>query len=235
MSWNAPVDLYCERLGPGLLAEPVNALTNLGFLLAAWLLWRRLKGREQATDLRALTLLVALVGLGSLVFHTVATAATSRLDTGFITLFLLLYVHRWLVRVAGLGTWPALLGVAAFVLLDAGLRRLLAELPLNGSQFYAAAFLALLCMGLYGTLRAVPGSRLLLAAFALFLGSVTLRSVDLALCPQWPLGTHFLWHLANAGVLYLAVVALAGRGRTPWRCAPPPEGDARLGAARRRA
>lgn len=209
MNGNTPVDLYCERLGPGLLAEPVNAFTNLGFLLAAWLLWRRLNGREAVADLRVLTLLVALVGLGSLVFHTVATAATSRLDTGFITLFLLLYVHRWLVRVAGLRWWLALLGVAGFVVLDAGLRRLLADLPLNGSQFYAAAFLALAGMGLYGSLRRVPGSRLLLAAFALFLGSVTLRSVDLALCPAWPLGTHFLWHLANAGVLYLAVAALA--------------------------
>jgi hypothetical protein len=26
-----PIDAYCERLGPGLWAEPLNALTNLAF------------------------------------------------------------------------------------------------------------------------------------------------------------------------------------------------------------
>jgi len=30
------MDAYCERLGPGLFAEPLNALTNVSFLLAAW-------------------------------------------------------------------------------------------------------------------------------------------------------------------------------------------------------
>ena len=32
----AVLDLYCERLGPGLLAEPLNAVTNGAFLVAAW-------------------------------------------------------------------------------------------------------------------------------------------------------------------------------------------------------
>ena len=34
------IDVYCERVGPGLWAEPVNALTNAAFFLAGWLLWR---------------------------------------------------------------------------------------------------------------------------------------------------------------------------------------------------
>ncbi len=32
------IDLYCERLGPGLWAEPLNAVTNLAFILAGILL-----------------------------------------------------------------------------------------------------------------------------------------------------------------------------------------------------
>jgi hypothetical protein len=35
MDWVSPVDMYCERLRPGLWAEPVKALTTLSFLLAA--------------------------------------------------------------------------------------------------------------------------------------------------------------------------------------------------------
>ena len=33
------VDHYCERTDPGIWAEPLNALTNLAFIIAAWLLW----------------------------------------------------------------------------------------------------------------------------------------------------------------------------------------------------
>ena len=32
------MDAYCERTGPGLLAEPLNAITNASFLIAAPLL-----------------------------------------------------------------------------------------------------------------------------------------------------------------------------------------------------
>ena len=33
------MDAYCERVGPGLLAEPLNAVSNVSFLLAAWAAW----------------------------------------------------------------------------------------------------------------------------------------------------------------------------------------------------
>ena len=34
------IDLYCERTAPGLWEEPINALTNLSFFVAAWFAWR---------------------------------------------------------------------------------------------------------------------------------------------------------------------------------------------------
>jgi hypothetical protein len=33
------MDAYCERVGMGLLAEPLNAVSNVSFLLAAWAAW----------------------------------------------------------------------------------------------------------------------------------------------------------------------------------------------------
>jgi len=33
------MDLYCERLGPGLWAEPINASSNLTFFIAVWAIW----------------------------------------------------------------------------------------------------------------------------------------------------------------------------------------------------
>ena len=43
-SWLTPVDNYCERIDPGFWAEPLNALSNTAFILAAaygFYLWRR--------------------------------------------------------------------------------------------------------------------------------------------------------------------------------------------------
>jgi hypothetical protein len=36
---DAYMDAYCERTGPGPLAEPLNAITNASFLIAAWAAW----------------------------------------------------------------------------------------------------------------------------------------------------------------------------------------------------
>jgi hypothetical protein len=40
--WTAALDHYCERTAPGLWNEPANALSNIGFRVAAgWILVRQ--------------------------------------------------------------------------------------------------------------------------------------------------------------------------------------------------
>ena len=68
------IDLYCERQGPALWAEPVNALTNFAFLAAGWATWRLM--RRRAVRLASVGILPALmlaVAVGSGLFHTLAT------------------------------------------------------------------------------------------------------------------------------------------------------------------
>jgi hypothetical protein len=68
------IDVYCERIGPGLLAEPLNAVTNASFLIAAWAAWllaSRL-GRLSPEVWGLLALSVA-VGIGSGIWHSFAT------------------------------------------------------------------------------------------------------------------------------------------------------------------
>ena len=69
MDWNAQVDGYCERLAPGLWAEPWNAVTNLAFVLAAIWVWRR--GGD--VPVRVLAAILFVIGIGSGLFHTFAT------------------------------------------------------------------------------------------------------------------------------------------------------------------
>ena len=41
----------------------------------------------------------------------------------------------------------------------------------------------------------------------MFVVSLAFRTMDQAVCPAFPLGTHFIWHLLNAGVLYILLRA----------------------------
>ena len=82
------IDLYCERLEPGLWAEPLNALTNLAFLAAAWASWSMV--RHSATRSGEVTLLLVLmvaIGIGSGLFHTFATTWARLFDVVPILLF----------------------------------------------------------------------------------------------------------------------------------------------------
>jgi hypothetical protein len=70
------VDIYCERTSPAFDAEPLNAISNVAFLVAAAAAWR-LQNRHPnpAIDgfVRALCVIIAVVGIGSFTFHTIAT------------------------------------------------------------------------------------------------------------------------------------------------------------------
>ena len=79
--WSTPVDLYCERMTPSFWAEPANAISNLAFLFAAFAafdLWRR-EGKADRPILALIVVTVA-VGLGSFVFHTLATQGAMLFD-----------------------------------------------------------------------------------------------------------------------------------------------------------
>lgn len=88
MDWMRQIDGYCERLGPDYWAEPLNALTNAAFVVAALVMWRRVDGVLE----RALCLILVVIGIGSYLFHTHATAWAGVADVAPIVLFSLVYI-----------------------------------------------------------------------------------------------------------------------------------------------
>ena len=204
-----PLDLYCERLGPELWAEPLNALTNGGFIVAAWLAWRlasTLPGRTPgATHL--LISLQATIGVGSFLFHTLAVTWAMWADVIPIFLFQLLFLVLYLTRVArvqGLvcAGWVMAFGVASWGF---------AALPthwLNGSLSYGSAFVFLAGLAVHHRRTARRQPNALVLASGLFALSLACRSLDMQACDWLSTGTHPLWHLLNAGVLYLSTQAL---------------------------
>jgi hypothetical protein len=67
-----PIDAYCERLGPGLWAEPLNAVTNLAFIVAAVICLHGVSGIPRPPLGLALVIILAAIGVGSGLFHTFA-------------------------------------------------------------------------------------------------------------------------------------------------------------------
>ena len=180
------------------------------------LLWRRAGGRHSSGDIRLLLALIAAVGIGSLVFHTLATRWAALLDIVFIAFFVLVYYQRFQVRLLGKSPAASWRGVGAFVLLAVlfgSATRLLPPIALNGSEFYLPPFALLLVCARQARGRAAQTARWLTLAGALFLVSITCRAIDQAIFPAWPLGSHFGWHLVNAAMLYSCLRGLLAAGR----------------------
>lgn len=202
-SWSTPIDLYCERTDPSFWSEPFNAVSNVAFLLAAaaaYWSWRRSGHRDAAV--LALIGVVVLIGFGSFTFHTVATRGAILLDVGpigsFIYGYFLLALRRFL-RLSWPLTAAGLLGFLALSVIAEQVPRTV----LNGSSGYLPALAALVVIGAIE--RATPWGRAMLQAAAVFVVSLCFRIIDLDICNAVPLGTHFLWHICNAIVLYLVL------------------------------
>lgn len=102
----------------------------------------------------------------------------------------------------------ALAAAAGFVLLDRAGAMLLPAGLLNGSGFYLPALATLAALTAYALRIAPAAGRMMLAAALVFLVSLAARTLDRSLCDVWPWGTHFVWHLLNAWVLYRLARAL---------------------------
>lgn len=207
--WSTPIDLYCERLDPSYWAEPVNALSNVAFLIAAWAAFRLLR-RDGEGDraILALIAVVVVVGLGSFTFHTLATRGAMLLDVGPIGVFIYGYFLFALRRLLAM-SWPGALGLfAGFVALSTGLATWVPREFLNGSAGYFPALAALIGIG--WLLRGSAAGQSLLVAAGVFVASLFFRIVDLAVCGAFPPGTHFLWHILNAVVLYAVLRGAIG-------------------------
>ena len=206
MNWTAELDLYCERLGPGLGAEPWNALSNLGFAVAAIVIAVRF--HRAGWDLRLLAGLVGLVAVGSATFHTVAQLWAAWMDLIAIAVFIWVYLQRLLVRGAGLSNGRAIAAVIVYAVISRLVETAAPPGTWNGSIAYLPAATTLIVVTVWIAIRRRTALAPFAAAAGLFAVSLTLRTADAALCTAWPLGTHWLWHLLNALVLYLLVAGL---------------------------
>jgi hypothetical protein len=199
MDWTRAIDAYCERLDGAFWAEPINALTNLAFVIAALVMWRRTAGLLLA---RALCLILGIIGIGSFLFHTVAQVWAATADSLPIGIFILTYLFGINWHVLRWPLWASALGTAAFVPFTIVLTPLFAAMPFfDVSAFYWPVPVLILIYAAFLAPHTPATARGLVIGAGVLILSLTFRSLDLALCPLLPFGTHFLWHLLNALML----------------------------------
>ncbi|MDC0738631.1 ceramidase domain-containing protein [Cognatishimia sp. SS12] len=195
MNWTQQVDGYCERLDPSFWAEPVNAITNLAFVIAALIMWQRSAGLPLA---RLLSAILMAIGIGSFLFHTFAQTWASMADTLPIVLFILTYIFAatrdyWGLSAAKSGFVTLLFFPYAALLVPA-----FGALPFFEISAAYWPVPLLIFVYAFGLRRRIPRTARNLAIGAgVICLSLTFRSLDMPLCAQLPLGTHFMWHLLN--------------------------------------
>lgn len=214
MDWFRQVNAYCERTDASYWSEPVNALTNASFFVAAFLCWRMLEGSRDV-GARVLVVVLFAIGVGSFLFHTHAQVWAAMADVIPIQLFILIYLYLATVRFFRAPWWLGLVAVALFIPYGVIAARGIAALfgPLNGSVGYLPVPILI---GAYaGLLRSrAPATALGLATGAGLLAlSLVFRTVDQAVCDVFPLGTHFVWHLLNGVMLGWMIVVLHRHGQ----------------------
>ncbi len=199
MDWTRSIDAYCERTDPSYWSEPVNAVTNFAFILAAVIMWRRCEGLPWG---RSLAGILFAIGVGSYLFHTHATPWAAALDTTPILLFSLLYIFLANRDFWGWPVWAAALGATAYIPYSFLLTPVFGALPFfEISSFYWPLPLLIFAYAVLLRRREPTTARNLAIGASILCVSLTARSLDEPLCMSIPLGTHFLWHILNAIML----------------------------------
>ncbi len=214
MSWTEPLDIYCERLGPDFWAEPINAISNLSFIIAAVFAYR-LGQRLQTRTLGFYWLVTTLfaIGVGSFLFHTFANHWSMYADILPINLFQVGFIALYGAAIGRRIGTSSILGGVVLLIVFIALTKSLAQFPedtLNGSIRYSSALISLLVLGIYHAITFSEERYTLILATVYFTFSLVFRSFDIVLCDSVPLGTHFLWHVFNGYMLYLVIKAYIG-------------------------
>jgi len=203
------IDEYCERIDFTFWSEPLNAVTNFAIVIAALVSLRLyhkmfpLHGSHHRPEVLTLIGLVICIGIGSFLYHTLATYWAGLLDVLPIVIFIYVYHAVFLRRILAMRRRYVLMYMLAFYSLSVGFTEIFGHDALNGGIGYMPALISLLVVWIAMMMLKRPGTHLFGVAILVFCCSIFFRSIDMMVCEDFPPGTHFLWHLSNSLLLYI--------------------------------
>jgi hypothetical protein len=191
----------CEATVRGLVAQPANTWSNLGFFaVAAWIFW--LARRERAPVAGLLAPIGFATGVGSIAFHATDTLAGQLVDQSLMFLESSFFVVVNLRRVGALATVRSLLLVYAALVV--GSTAALIAFPTTGIAIFIAHVVAFLGLEAFLLARRREGirTRALLgvgACFAVAYAAWWLDHLRIVCDPDnHLLNGHAVWHLIGA-------------------------------------
>lgn len=203
------IDLYCERLAPGFWGEPLNLISNLAFVISfMFLIKLRIKHKINFI-FYFFAFMVLIIGFGSFVFHSLANQVGFWLDVIPIFSFITIYfwwANRFILHVKYFtNVFLVSVFLVATYALDASPLKHFA----SGSISYVPAAVILIFYAFYPKVSQ-QHRQYFLTVLILFILALIFRSSDQYLCDYIKFGSHFLWHILNAILLYklCTIVAL---------------------------
>jgi hypothetical protein len=195
------VFFYCERTSYDILSEPLNFFTNLCFIIFSGLLLF-----DKSILDKKYALLIFLIGVGSLLFHSIPIRLTGFLDVFFIISFIYYYIFTLYIKLNIKKYLSAIVSIF-FIIICLVFGIISKNTLLGSSAFYLPIIFHILFLYIYflKKKKIYVNYNVLLFILVLFSLSLLLRSVDIYLCNTFFIGTHFIWHILNALVLYLLV------------------------------
>ncbi len=204
------IDVYCERTGSALDAEPLNAVTALAMLIPAaamaWLLMRRPNPDSRGLII-AMIVAITVGAFGAALFHTTAMVWTVWVDMAPFLVFMLLVLWLTLTRFFGWTRRAAALGLVAFVGVTVGAGPLIPRGIFPLGVYYLTPLIVLGVVAAILAARRSPAGPSYIAATVVFFAALAARELDGPVCTAIPAGTHFLWHLLAAFLAFILIRA----------------------------
>lgn len=197
------MDFYCERVNDNFFNEPINAISNIFFLIISVFTYRLQKELKVKKIFYFLPILIFCIGLGSFFFHLKPNTITLYLDVFPIFLFSVLFIilfNKYELKISALNNF---LFIFSYLLLFVFITPMLSYEFLNGSEFYFVNYLVLAIYTIILFFKKSQNFKLIFLALLIFNISIILRTIDNLVCDIFKIGTHFLWHIINAYLLFI--------------------------------
>lgn len=192
--------VYCELPIWGDVFEPLNTISNLAFIVSAYFVWRLRKEVGEASLRRQILILasiLAAIGLGSGLWHFYRESWALALDIIPIQLFLLAFLWFFLSKLFT-SVWLRICLALAFIATT-----VLVPVLIPIASGYLGSLVFAFLLGAYVYYKYPAWGRYFITTLVIFSGSLILRQSDLTLCDVTRgHGSHLLWHILNAYVLY---------------------------------
>lgn len=205
MSLTTQIDVYCERTDFTFWSEPLNAVSNIAFLISAVFCYRLYRSMRPANDIYAILMMSALIitGIGSFLFHTFATRWAGLADIIPIMMMVLTYHVATMHKIAGFRIYIAAISVVIIPILSFLLSAILPD-TLGATKSYAPVIILFITYSIIHIRKNNEEKFLLPLATIVFGVSLSMRALDGIICDDFAYGVHYFWHILNAVTLYLA-------------------------------